>query len=381
MNRFLDSLLSVLEGINRAVFKSSDWLIHEKVTVVIPALNEAKTIKRVVLSSLASRFVNEVIVVDDGSTDGTAAQVAGIERVRVVTHSKNFGKGRAIKSGIENASNDVLLFLDADLSNFPTEKINALAMPVLHKQADLVKASFSRKRGRLTVLAARPMMNLLFPGTQIAQPLSGQFCCRKSFLSALRIETKWGIDVAILLDAIRHGKRVAEVDVGELVHKERSMEELAKTSEQVLETMLKKSGLTADRFKNVVFSESVLLENDEPKKNVPEVLEKLRQRRFNTVLLGGGGSSRLESLANRLLLDDYIAVDSCLDNESLLSWFKKWLKKKGWKLEETAVVSARASEAILFRVSGLGIGMGSDRVVRKNENRHASSLSDILLIE
>lgn len=377
----LKRLLSGFESDLQRLFRfSQELFISERVSVIIPAFNEEKTVRRVVSVALATAFVDEVIVVDDGSSDKTGSVVSKMPRVLVVRHDKNLGKGRAIVSGMNAASNDVLLFLDADVSTFSTAKICSLVLPVLNREADLVKASFVRSRGRLTALVAKPLMRLLFPASSFSQPLSGQFCCRKSLLQSLQIEKKWGIDVAILLDAVKQGLHVREVDIGELVHKERSIADLAVTSEQVMGTMLKKAGLTADQFSAVVLSESALVWRNRLRPNVLLVLSRLRKRRYRLLLLGRREVKALERLANDLLLDDFVRIPHNRDSD-LLGFFKKVLKKKGLRLSGVAFVSADRMDAELLKNAGISFSVGSDSVVRKAAVRHASAFSDILLLE
>ncbi len=124
---------------------------------VVPAYNEAGNIKRIVKTLKSIPELREVIVVDDGSTDETAkhAKAAG---ARVVRHAKNLGKGAAIKTGIANAREEVILFVDADLQNVSPENIRKLVLPVIEGDADFVKSSFGREGGRVTELTVRPRL-------------------------------------------------------------------------------------------------------------------------------------------------------------------------------------------------------------------------------
>ncbi|WP_374712424.1 glycosyltransferase family 2 protein, partial [Symbiobacterium terraclitae] len=86
----------------------------ERVSVVIPAYNEAETVGDVVAACAKVPEIDEVIVVDDGSTDETAAR-ARAAGAKVIEHGENRGKAAAMKSGYEATTAPVLLFLDADL--------------------------------------------------------------------------------------------------------------------------------------------------------------------------------------------------------------------------------------------------------------------------
>lgn len=142
------------------------------VTVVIPAYNEEATVGAVVAAARAAPLVREVIVVDDGSSDGTAtaARQAGAQ---VITLGANAGKAQALWTGAEAAGQGVLLFLDADLLGLKAEHVQRLAQPVLGGQADMAIGVF--RRGRLATDLAQ----------FLAPQLSGQRALlRRDFLKA-----------------------------------------------------------------------------------------------------------------------------------------------------------------------------------------------------
>lgn len=113
----------------------------QKVSVIICAFNEERTIKNVVLSISQSLTVNEIIVVNDGSTDDTQKIIEELKKevdIRDIHFTKNKGKGYAMAVGVEQALFDIVLFIDADLSNIVTEHINQLINPLLKEEADMV---------------------------------------------------------------------------------------------------------------------------------------------------------------------------------------------------------------------------------------------------
>jgi len=101
-----------------------------KVAAIIPALNEAKTIGNVLSVVKQSPLINEIIVVSDGSTDGTCDVVGGFD-IRCVEHEVNQGKGQAMTTGVENTDAEVIIFFDADLKNLTVDHIELLLKPVL----------------------------------------------------------------------------------------------------------------------------------------------------------------------------------------------------------------------------------------------------------
>ena len=114
-----------------------------KLTVIIPAYNEKNTIQEIVRRVQATKLVDEIIIVDDGSTDGTRALIApmdGKDNIKVILHEKNQGKGAAVSTGISAASGDVLMIQDADLEYDPREYPN-LMKPIEEGLADVVYGS------------------------------------------------------------------------------------------------------------------------------------------------------------------------------------------------------------------------------------------------
>src|ERR1700735_3168588 len=116
------------------------------VTVIIPALNEEKTIRQVIQQAKRNELVNEIIVVDDMSTDDTIAE-ARKEDVRVIT-STHVGKGDAMREGLLIAKNEILVFLEADLPSYEKDIVGMLTAPLISGEADFVKSYFERPAGR-----------------------------------------------------------------------------------------------------------------------------------------------------------------------------------------------------------------------------------------
>jgi glycosyltransferase involved in cell wall biosynthesis len=114
-----------------------------EVTVVIPVYNEVSTIREIVRRVLATGLVSEVVIVDDGSQDGTRGvleELNGQNGVRVILHAKNMGKGAAVRTGIQAAAGEVVIIQDADLEYDPREYANLLR-PIEEGIADIVYGS------------------------------------------------------------------------------------------------------------------------------------------------------------------------------------------------------------------------------------------------
>lgn len=113
-----------------------------KLSVIIPAYNEVNTIREIVRRVQAVNLADEILIVDDGSSDGTREILADLDGqgVRVVLHAKNQGKGAAVRTGIEQATGDVMLIQDADLEYDPRDYA-ALLKPLHEDIADVVYGS------------------------------------------------------------------------------------------------------------------------------------------------------------------------------------------------------------------------------------------------
>lgn len=213
---------------------------RRRVTVVIPVLNESKTIGDVVAYARASPLVGEVLVVDDGSHDGTP-ELAESHGARVIT-STMLGKGASMEDGLLAARHEIVLFLDGDLHGLEAGLVRKMTQPLLADRADFVKASFARAAGRVTVLTAKPLLRTYFPEVaHLHQPLSGIFAVRKSLLGKLRFENDYGVDVGLLLDAAALGARISEVDIGRLEHDSQPLEALGEMAGQVARTILERA--------------------------------------------------------------------------------------------------------------------------------------------
>ena len=214
--------------------------IHLKlrVGVVIPAHNEAEFITTVIHAARAVPEVDEILVVDDGSSDRTA-EVAAKQGARVVSHEENLGKGAAMTTGCRSSRSDVLIYLDGDLQNVTPEKIRRMIEP-FREGIDFVKTRFERRGGRVTQLTARPMLGHFFPEIeeQFDQPLSGQIGIKKTLMGRLELEEDMGVDLGLLIDAVESGAGVSEVCIGELEHDERELKDLQVMARAVVRVIL-----------------------------------------------------------------------------------------------------------------------------------------------
>jgi len=210
------------------------------VTVIIPALNEEKTIGHVISQINKSSEVNEILVIDDKSLDNTIEK-ARLEKVRIYT-STMLGKGASMRDGMLLSKNEIIVYLDADILTYPDNIIDLLAGPILKGEADFVKSCFDRQAGRVTELVAKPLLSILFPGlSEFSQPLSGMIAGKKSMFKMIEFENDYGVDIGILLDMHSIGAKIAEVNIGYIENRMQSWEQLGKMSREVSKSILKRA--------------------------------------------------------------------------------------------------------------------------------------------
>ncbi len=160
--------------------------MNQKVSCIIPAYNEEKTVKGVVEVCLKTPEIEEVIVVSDGSTDKTVKQAKSLKKrkVKVIELKENHGKGFAVVEGLRKAKNSIVLFLDADLINLKPHFLSSLIWPVLNRKADMAIAHLKEKKFKSLPL----------------RMLSGQRCLRskplKLYLKEIQ-KSKYGLEILL----------------------------------------------------------------------------------------------------------------------------------------------------------------------------------------
>ncbi len=108
------------------------------ISAILPCYNEKTRIIPIIDQIKKVSLVNEILVVDDGSKSSTRKILQQIKGIKLITHSKNKGKTQAIKTGIDNSTSDILIFIDSDLKNFKSTHLISLLNPILKNNCDLV---------------------------------------------------------------------------------------------------------------------------------------------------------------------------------------------------------------------------------------------------
>ena len=226
------------------------------VSVCIPCRNEAETIGdlvRMIDDALVGTLVDELIVLDDGSTDGTGevASEAGATVVPVdyvhFFHGTAHGKGNALWASLVASKGDIVVWCDGDITSFTPDWIIRLVIPLLlDDQLGLVKASYERPShlgggGRTTELVARPLLSLFFPEiAEMQQPLAGEYAGRRTMLEAVPFATGWGVEIGLLIDMYRQFgiDSLGQVDLGVRLHRHHKLETLAVQAAEVAAILL-----------------------------------------------------------------------------------------------------------------------------------------------
>jgi glucosyl-3-phosphoglycerate synthase len=236
------------------------------VSVCIPTLNEAATIATIVRTIREELMeglplVDELVVMDSRSTDGTPALAEGAgaavyQDVDVQPHLEaSTGKGEALWKSLFVLRGDLILWLDADIENFhPRFVLGPLGPLLADPTIGYVKSFYERPLretegpipvggGRVTELVARPLLNMFWPHLAgLVQPLAGEYAGRRGVLEEVPFFTGYGVEIGLIIDvAERFGMdAIAQVDLDERAHRNRTMAELSRMAFAVLQTVFQR---------------------------------------------------------------------------------------------------------------------------------------------
>ncbi|MEU0336593.1 glucosyl-3-phosphoglycerate synthase [Streptomyces sp. NPDC006193] len=230
----------------------------QTVSVVLPALDEEETvgdIVAVIRQDLVERvpLVDEIVVVDSGSTDRTS-EVAARAGARVVHRDEILpripavpGKGEVLWRSLLVTGGDIVCFVDADLREFSSDFVRGIVGPLLtDPEVHLVKAMYDRplgaaagQGGRVTELMARPLLNMHWPRLAgFVQPLGGEYAARRSLLERLPFPVGYGVELGMLVDALHLVglDALAQVDVGVRRHRHQDGQALGRMAAAIYRT-------------------------------------------------------------------------------------------------------------------------------------------------
>ena len=262
----------------RRTWQEPDWSVADlvaakagrTVSVVLPALDEEETVGAIVaaivpLTAGPAPLVDELVVLDSGSTDRTA-ELAAAAGARVV-HREDVlaefaplpGKGEVLWRSLAATTGDVVCFIDSDLVDFDAAFVPALIGPLLLEPGlALVKGFYRRPLrletsqhdtggGRVTELVARPLIAALRPELSgIVQPLGGEYAATRELLESVPFATGYGVEIGLLLDTqTRLGlDAIGQVNLGVRKHRNRSLLQLGGMSRQIVAAALARCGAT-----------------------------------------------------------------------------------------------------------------------------------------
>ena len=236
------------------------------ISVVLPALNEAATVGAVVdtITPMLGGLVDELIVLDSGSTDETEAR-ARAAGARVVHREEALpevppqpGKGEALWRSLAATTGDVIVFIDSDLIDPDPMFVPRLVGPILTGDGIHLVRGFYRRPikvgdgqdanggGRVTELVARPLLAALRPELgAVMQPLGGEYAGTRELLTSVPFAPGYGVEIGILIDTYdKFGlEAIAQVNLGVRTHRNRPLSELGPMSRQIIATLLTRCGI------------------------------------------------------------------------------------------------------------------------------------------
>ena len=265
---FVENTFTSAEFANLAALLAQKEKQGLRISVGLPTLNEEATIAKVI-SVIRSRLmervplVDELVVIDSDSTDRTR-EIARELGVPVHIHQQLLpevgpgrGKGEALWKSLSVLSGDIVVWVDTDVSNFHPKFVYGLLGPLLFRPDIAFTKAFYRRPldiggqlqatggGRVTELAARPILNMFFPELSgMIQPLSGEQAGRRSLLERLPFFTGYGVETGLLIDVLRTAglKSMSQVDMKQRIHRNQSLLALSKMSFEILQVAMQRLG-------------------------------------------------------------------------------------------------------------------------------------------
>ncbi len=275
-----------------------------KISLCLPTLNEEKTIGKELIifrSELVERYplIDEIAVIDSGSDDNTleVAKNYGADTYLasdILPHLEpKKGKGENLWKAIYQLEGDIIVYVDADISNIHPRFVYGLVAPLVYRdELQYVKAFYDRPLafsgnvrasggGRVTEILVRPLFSLFFPElTSIIQPLSGEYAVRRDVLDKIAFPIGYGVETSHLIDVYnKFGlEAFAQTDLDKRVHENKPTQALGKMSFGILQTFIER--VNSMGMFNVEHYETVLRQfqakRDHYEQNLIEIVEEER---------------------------------------------------------------------------------------------------------
>lgn len=275
-----------------------------KISLCLPTLNEEKNIGKELIifrSELMERYplIDEIAVIDSGSEDKTleVAKNYGADTYLASDILPNLeqkkGKGENLWKAIYQLEGDIIVYVDADISNIHPRFVYGLVAPLVYRdELQYVKAFYDRPLafsgntrasggGRVTEILVRPLFSLFFPElTGIIQPLSGEYAVRRDVLDKIAFPIGYGVETSHLIDVYDSFglEAFAQTDLDKRVHENQPTQALGKMAFGILQTFIKRVN-SLDKF-NVEHYETILrqfqVKRNHYEQNLIEIIEEER---------------------------------------------------------------------------------------------------------
>lgn len=275
-----------------------------KISLCLPTLNEEKTVGKEIIifkSELMNRYplIDEIAVIDSGSEDDTlkVAKNYGADTYLAADILPELepkkGKGENLWKAIYQLEGDIIVYVDADISNIHPRFVYGLVAPLIYReQVKYVKAFYDRPLafsgnvrasggGRVTEILVRPLFSLFFPElTAIIQPLSGEYAVRREVLEQIAFPIGFGVETSHLID-VHHKfglEAFAQTDLDKRVHENKPTISLGKMSFGILQTFIKRAKTLGifEKAEHETILRQFQVTKDQYEQNLIEIVEEER---------------------------------------------------------------------------------------------------------